>query len=548
MLVDRSFSDLEETSEALRTLAAHLGVRITYMDLTGTVLTDSAIAPGRARALENHMSRPEVAEALDGALGVSRRYSDTLGQYQLYVAERFPGTEILPEGIVRVARPASRVHSTLDSLYGNVGWVYAASILLAFGLISLLSRQILRSISSVAKAAADIGQGGTGRRIRITPSMELAPLVSAFNNMLERIDADVQTITEQKAESEAVLNGMYAGVIILDAQGRILRGNYSALEIFPDLSSFTGHKPMEMALIQDLQDACDAVLERRCSGDLSPIDINAVSIGDRIFDVSVVPVREEESLGAIMVFHDITEVRRAERVRRDFVANVSHELRTPLTSIKGYAETLMGMDEADRGRADSFLEVILRNANHMQDMVDELLHLSQLEHGRRRADFVSVDPAGAVNSAWKGCQPVRKDISFTNELPVGEYLVRGDFGQLVQVFRNILENAVKYVPEQEGRILVYGRARGENVEICLEDNGPGIPKEDQDRVFERFYRVEKDRNSAVSGTGLGLSISRHIVVSHGGRLSVRSPILETGRGSRFIVTLPLADGPSEDQS
>lgn len=547
VLASHNSSSLEETGETLRTLAANLGVRITYMNLVGAVLTDSSVAPGRAGALENHMSRPEVAEALNSSQGISQRYSDTLGQYLLYVAERVPGTETLPEGIVRVARPMSQIRSALDSFYGNVGWVYAVSILLAFALISLVSRQVLRAISSVARAASDIGQGGTGRRIRITPSMELAPLVSAFNNMLERIDANVQTITEQRAESEAVLNGMHAGVVILDAQGRILRGNYAALEIFPDLPSFTGRKPMEMALIQDLQDVCDAVLEKRRAGDFSPVNINAVLAGDRIFDVSVVPVREEENLGAIMVFHDITEVQRTERVRRDFVANVSHELRTPLTSIKGYAETLIGMDEAARAQAGSFLEVILRNANHMQAMVDELLHLSQLEHGRRRVDFVSVDPAAAVNSAWKGCQPVHKDISFTNELLEGRYLVRGDFGQLVQVFRNVLENAVKYAPEQKGQILVYGRERGENVEICLEDNGPGIPREDQDRVFERFYRVEKDRNSAVSGTGLGLSICRHIVAGHGGRIFVQSPALETGRGSRFIVTLPLASRPSEDQ-
>ena len=235
-----------------------------------------------------------------------------------------------------------------------------------------------------------------------------------------------------------------------------------------------------------------------------------------------------------------------EQIRRDFVANVSHELRTPLTSIKGYAETLVGIDKYDPAQTRSFLEVILRNANHMNTMLDELLQLSRLEHGKQRPDLVTVEPASALYSAWKSCHPLSKDIEFVNELGASTPQVRANFEQLVQVFRNVLENAIKYVPDETAVIRVHGHASGRELVVFIEDNGPGIPVEDQARIFERFYRVEKDRNSSIGGTGLGLAICRHIMANHGGRITVQSPVPETGIGSRFIITLPLAGQISEE--
>lgn len=530
----------------LRDLAASMQIRITYIALDGSVLSDSGVAAQQVGLMENHAGRPEVLQALDGEIGTSLRYSDTLSQDLLYVARRFGGNAAVPEGVVRVARPQSQMRKTLDSLYGHTGWVYGFSILLAFGLVSLVSRQVSRAISSVAQAAADIGQGGPGKRIRFSPSTEMTPLVNAFNNMLERIESNMQTIVKQKMESEAVLNGMKAGLIVLDGRGHILRGNYAAQEIFPGLSTFAGRKPMELCLLQGLQDACDAALAKRKAGDFSQGNVVVALQSGRSFDVSIVPIKGDSELGAIMVFHDITEIRRVEQIRRDFVANVSHELRTPLTSIKGYAETLLGLDSYDPGQTRTFLEVIQRNANHMNTMLDELLQLSRLEHGKQRVDMVSVDPASALYSAWKSCHPLRKEVDFVNELSQGTPAVRANFEQLVQVFRNVLENALKYVPDETARIRVHAESSGHELSVCIDDNGPGIPAEDQSRIFERFYRVEKDRNSSIGGTGLGLAICRHIMVSHGGRITVQSPVPETGNGSRFIITLPVAGRTSEE--
>jgi two-component system phosphate regulon sensor histidine kinase PhoR len=545
MISSGTLGSMEEVDLALRDLAARMGIRITIINRQGVVLSDSGVAPGQIVQLENHAIRPEVSQALAGETGVSLRYSDTLGQELLYVARLMPVHGIVPEGVVRIARPLSQIHMVLGRLYGRTGWVYGLSILLAFGLVSLTSRQIGRAIASLAQAASDIGRGEAGKRIRFSPSTELTPLVLAFNNMLERIEANVQTITKQKMESEAVLNGMKAGVIVLDGRGHILRGNYAAQEIFPGLPAFAGHKPMELALIQDLQDACDAALAKRRAGDHSQVNLTVTLPAGTCFDVSIVPVNGDAELGVIMVFHDITEIKRVEKIRRDFVANVSHELRTPLTSIKGYAETLLDIEKYEAEQARSFLAVILRNANHMNTMLDELLQLSRLEHGKQRIDRVPVDPASALYSAWKNCQPLRKPIEFMNDLAPSTPQVLANFEQLVQVFRNVLENAVKYVPEETARIRVHARAEGNELNIFIEDNGPGIPVEDQSRIFERFYRVEKDRNSSIGGTGLGLAICRHIMLNHGGRIMVQSPVPETGCGSRFIITLPLAGQVSE---
>lgn len=535
-----------ELGEVLRDLSERMELRITYIARDGVVLADSGVAAQQLGQMENHAGRPEVVQAMNGGVGMSLRYSDTLGQNLLYAAMKAPGGGTLPEGVVRVARPQSQMRRTLDRLYGHTGWIYAASVLLAFGLVSLASRQVSRAISSVAQAAADIGQGGPGKRIRFSPSTELTPLVAAFNNMLERIDANVQTILKQKMESEAVLNGMKAGVVVLDGSGHILRGNYAAQEIFPGLSTFAGRKPMELCLIQELQDACDAALRKRRAGDFTQAGAVVSQPNGKSFDVSIVPIKGDAELGAIMVFHDITEIRRVEQIRRDFVANVSHELRTPLTSIKGYAETLLGLDAYDPGQTRTFLEVIQRNANHMNAMLDELLQLSRLEHGKQRVDMVSVDPSSALYSAWKSCQPLGKHVEFVNDLAPGTPAVRANFEQLVQVFRNVLENAVKYVPEETARIRVHAEASGRELSVIIDDNGPGIPAEDQGRIFERFYRVEKDRNSAIGGTGLGLAICRHIMVNHGGRIAVASPVPGTGTGSRFIITLPMAGRTPEE--
>ncbi|HKK32210.1 MAG TPA: ATP-binding protein [Desulfomicrobiaceae bacterium] len=536
-------ASLPTLNSNINDLARASGVRITFIESTGRVILDSATPLGSIDTLDNHASRPEVSAARRNGSGTSIRHSGTLNSSLVYAAVQAPALPGLPPGILRIAAPYARTEAFAKRLYGNTPLVLGVTFCLGFILFSLVLRNMNRSLQAIVTVAGELGQGAQGKRIRVSPAREFDPLVSAFNQMAKRIEHNIATITTQKKESEAILNGMRAGVMVVDGEGKILRGNYALEEIFPGIHAFAGKNPLEAVLITKLQHICEQALHNRERGDFSQISTQIEVGSGRYFEVSVVPVQGEKTLGAILVFHDITEIKRVEKIRRDFVANVSHELRTPLTSIKGYSETLLSMPALRDGQEGSFLNIILRNANNMNKMLDELLQLSRIEARREAIDLRPVDVPASIYSAWKSCEHIiaEKNISYENLTPRDLSKIKANSEQAVQVFRNILENAVKYVAEETGTISVRAEEDAESVTVTVTDNGPGIPEEDQSRIFERFYRVEKHRNSKISGTGLGLAICRHILLNHGGTISVVSPVPETGTGSRFVITFPKAE-------
>ena len=531
-VLDLRFRDLAEAS----------GVRITFIEEGGRVILDSATPLSRVAALDNHAMRSEVGDARRTGSGTSIRHSGTLDTTLVYAALRTSALAGLPSGILRIAAPYARTEEFASRLYGNTPWVLAVTICLSLLLLTLVMRSMNRALQSIVDVARDLGDGEPGKRIRVSPAREFTPLVAAFNQMARRIEKNIGVITTQKKESEAILNGMRAGVMVIDGDGKILRGNYALEEIFPGIHAFAGKNPLEAVLNTKLQHVCEQALNNRERGDFSQISTQITVGENRHFEVSVVPVQGEKSLGAILVFHDISEIKRVDSIRRDFVANVSHELRTPLTSIKGYSETLLTMPAFRDSQEGNFLEIILRNANNMNKMLDELLQLSRIEARRDSIELRPVDISGSVYSAWKSCEHIirEKEIRYDDRIPEELPKVMANSEQAVQVFRNVLENAVKYVSRETGTIEVDAQEEADALSIRITDNGPGIPKEDQDRIFERFYRVEKHRNSKISGTGLGLAICRHILINHGGSISVVSPVPETGTGSRFMITLPKA--------
>jgi two-component system phosphate regulon sensor histidine kinase PhoR len=530
--LNRTLTDLAETS----------GVRITFIENSGRVVLDSATPLEQVETLDNHASRPEIRQARKTGTGTSIRHSGTLDSSLVYAAVRTPDLPGLPPGILRIAAPYARTEDFASRLYGNTPWVLGVTFCLGFLMLTLVLRSMNRSLQAIVSVAGELGRGEPGKRIRISPAREFDPLVSAFNQMAKRIEHNIATITTQKKESEAILNGMRAGVMVLDGEGKILRGNYALEEIFPGIHAFAGKNPLEAVLNTGLQHICEQALHNRERGDFSQLSTQIEIGSGRYYEVSVVPVQGEKSLGAILVFHDISEIKRVDNIRRDFVANVSHELRTPLTSIKGYSETLLAMPALREGQEGNFLGIILRNANNMNKMLDELLQLSRIEARRDSIDLRPVDVSASVYSAWKSCEHIITEKSITYEDRTSDDLprIQGNSEQVVQVFRNVLENAVKYVARETGTITVEGAEDADSVSVTFTDNGPGIPREDQDRIFERFYRVEKHRNSTISGTGLGLAICRHILINHGGTISVVSPVPETGAGSRFVITFPKA--------
>ncbi|MEJ5242250.1 MAG: ATP-binding protein [Desulfomicrobiaceae bacterium] len=526
---------VEVADETLRDVAVALDARITYVERQGAVVLDTSLPLDKARKLENHATRPEIMEALASGTGVAVRASDTLQQDMVYVALAVPAVGGLPAGVLRLAVPYGDVGRVVAQAQAQAMGGFAVVAVLALVGVALVARSLQRAIGAISQEMARVGDNAMPRLDEEAALEELVPLIRAFNAMAARVQAHLATVVKQGRELEAVLNGMRAGVVVLDTHGRIVRGNPAARDLFADLESFVGRQIMELTLEPALQQGCEEVLARRTRGEGSPLKVEA-TMGGRIFDVSLVPVPEDPDIGVILLFHDITAIKRAEQVRRDFAANVSHELRTPLTSIKGYAETLLGLEACATEPVRGFVETILRNADHMHALVEDVLQLSRLEHGRVQIPLAPVALTSVVALAWRGLSVPH---GVTLEVEVDALpLVQGHQDSLVQVFRNVLENALKYVPLPGGRIRIHGAVHDGRVLVHVDDNGPGIPAEDVPRVFERFFRVEKDRSRTVSGTGLGLAICRHLMHLLGGSIVAQSPVPGQGSGARFTITLP----------
>jgi two-component system phosphate regulon sensor histidine kinase PhoR len=539
---EQPFQTATSLQEWCKTLGEHLGTRITYVAEDGKVIADSRVSFSRVPAMDNHANRPEIIQAYKEDLGTSTRYSTTLGKHLIYSARRTNGHGAIPSGVIRVAVPFSEVKRRLDNLSKNFLLTIVITLLATFFLSYILVRQLEIPIRRMIRAAQAVGSGDYRERIRRYPGKEFLPLAQAINQMAESIETHIQIITEQKQQLEAILNGMTEGVMVLDSSGKIKTTNEALGRIIPDLPTSMGRRPLEVIRSHELQKACDQVIGGNYHRESQPLRLEiSLDIG-RVFDVNIVQLGDrEQGIGAIVVFHDISELKRLEKVRQDFVANVSHELRTPLTSIKGYAETLLNEGIEGSDSAGDFLQIILKHANHMSKMVDDLLQLARLEATQLPPESVLVNAADGLHSAWKACASLagEKDMLLENLLPEEGVLVRADSEQLEQVFRNLLENAVKYSPPG-GTVTVSSDVGPGSVTFQVRDEGPGIPIQDQTRIFERFYRVEKDRTNHKESTGLGLAICRHIIQNHGGKIWLESPPQGETKGSAFFFTLPLA--------
>ena len=539
---EQPFQTAASLQEWCKTLAEKLGTRITYVAEDGKVIADSQVSFARVPAMDNHANRPEIIQAYKADLGTSSRYSTTLGKHLIYSARRTNGHGAIPSGVIRVAVPFSEVKRRLDNLSKGFILTIVVTLMATFFLSYILVRQLEIPIRRMIRAAQAVGSGDYRERIRRYPGKEFLPLAQAINQMAESIETQIQTITEQKQQLEAILNGMTEGVMVLDSRGRIKTTNEALSRIIPDLPASMGRRPLEVIRSHQLQNACDGVIGGNYHGKSKPSRLEITLDMGRVFDVNIVQLGDrDEGIGAIVVFHDISELKRLEKVRQDFVANVSHELRTPLTSIKGYAETLLNEGIEGSDSAADFLQIILKHSNHMSKMVDDLLQLARLEASQLPPESVWVNAAGSLHAAWKACASLagEKDMQLVNLFPEEGVLVKADSEQLEQVFRNLFENAVKYGPPG-GTVTVSFDLGPEIVTFQVRDEGPGIPIQDQTRIFERFYRVEKDRTSHKESTGLGLAICRHIIQNHGGKIWLESPPQGETTGSAFFFTLPLA--------
>jgi two-component system phosphate regulon sensor histidine kinase PhoR len=345
-----------------------------------------------------------------------------------------------------------------------------------------------------------------------------------------------QTI-QVRTQQEALFDSMIEGLLLLDADGRIQLANRAFMDLFDVTADVRGKTVLEVLRLHELTG-----LLQRVAAEKQVLDheLKTGGLSERWLQINAAAISgsAEAGQGTILVFHDLTRLKQLERTREEFVANVSHELRTPLSLIKGYVETLLDGAKDNPEVATRFLQTIQRNAERLQFLIEDLLTISELESGRLKMNLQSVQLRPFVEKLLEDLRPQAKgrNVTLTNEVP--DLTAQADAERLQQVLANIVGNAIKY-GRAEGQVAVSARnGEGDMIEVCVQDDGPGIPPEALERVFERFYRVDKARSREQGGTGLGLSIVKHIVQSHGGKVWARS---ESGNGAAFYFTLPTAE-------
>jgi two-component system phosphate regulon sensor histidine kinase PhoR len=506
-----------------RAITERIGHRVTLIETDGVVIADSYVDPSRVGTIENHRERPEVLGVLEGGEAVSfaERTSTTVGIPMVYAARRasLGGREL----VLRIAAPRIDVDRTADRIQRAVG--VAGILAMALGVLAayVLSVGVSRPLVSLADGARKLADGDFGVSMPKSRVAELHEVSVSFNRLTDELRARLSDLARERDGMETLIDCMAEGVVALTEDGRLLRTNRTARALLdiPEGQSLT---PIGAVIRHpELREALKDSVNR-------PEQSREIEIADQHI---LLASRALDEGGSVVTLLDITELRRMERVRSDFVANASHELKTPLTSIRGYAEALSEDDPPEDVRR-KFLRSILQNTLRLQKLVDDLLDLSRLESGGWTANPESVWIPEVVEEAWdlvtaRGEPKVAFDVS-------GEGAARGDRQGLVQVFRNLLENAVRHTPAG-GHVRVDIADRGGQVEVEVIDDGEGIPAHTLPRIFERFYRADSARARHAGGTGLGLAIVKHLIGAMGGQVAAES---ELGRGTTIRLTLPKA--------
>jgi two-component system, OmpR family, phosphate regulon sensor histidine kinase PhoR len=510
---------------------AESGARVTVIAETGQVLADSE---ADARTMENHASRPEIQQAFARGEGRSIRHSATLNKDLLYLAERQP-MAAGPPVVLRFALPLAAVDELLRQFRRQLA-LASLVILIVTGAASLaISRYLSKRVERLKDFSRRVAEGDFQPIAAGGPGDALEELAHSLNETAARLAGTIRSLEDERNLSAAILGSMVEGVAVVNAGERLLFANPAfagilGLETPPKFGSALVEFVRQTELIESVR--------RVLRGEPAVhAEIMTGTLKQRYFASTVAPVRPTETLGAVVVLHDITDLRRLERVRRDFVANVSHELKTPLTAIQGFAETLLGGALDDDQNRSRFLGIILDHARRLARLTDDLLELSQIEADRLDLEIRPVHVEQLMESCLETARmfAAEKRISLSVETPQTLPEIAADRRRLAEVMQNLLDNAVRYTAPG-GQITVRAVPGGGDVTITVADTGVGIPQADQLRIFERFYRVDNDRSREAGGTGLGLAIAKHLVEAHGGRIWVES---EVGRGSQFHFSVPV---------
>jgi two-component system phosphate regulon sensor histidine kinase PhoR len=496
-----------------------IDVRITVIATGGRVLADSQ---GDPRQMDNHADRPEFILAMQGKPAKFSRVSSTLRRAMLYhaVPIRNGGRSI---GVLRLSQFVSAIDRTLTVTRRKIITLLAVLLAMALSAAFLYARYLTEPIKRLTRAAHQVAGGDFSPRVRISRRDELRQLAEAFNHMVEQQEMLLESVQRQQLELETILASIGEGLLVLDLDGRIILANQSFKNICQQ-PECQGRPFWEILRDSRFDELIKRSIETR-QDTRGELDIN-----DGVYLVHVSPLSGEGPI--IVTFSDISEYKRLEKIKRDFVSNLSHELRTPLTAIKGFVETLA---EESSSENRNYLEIINRHTDRLVSMVNDLLTLAEMEEPRMRLkksriDLLQLAKTVAVIFAGR-CREknIRLEVTASDGLPA----FFGDPFRLEQLFINLVDNAVKYTERGEIHVSLAGREK--EIEIRVKDTGLGIAAEHLPRIFERFYVVDRSRSREQGGTGLGLAIAKHIVLLHDGRIEAVS---QPGQGTEFIITLP----------
>lgn len=517
--------NIKNYDEQVKSYARIVNARVTIIRTNGIVLGES---DRDSSTMENHGQREEVKAAIRGSTGKSLRYSTTEGIDMMYIA--VPAS---PEVIVRLAMPLTRIKYINRNFGGFAIFAILAGLLGASIIAYSFTGKITKPIKQITEISSQFAHGSYDKRINLRSDDEIGQLAETFNNMAQKLEVTISDLSDKNNKLEAILKSIQSGVIAVDNIGRIMLVNPSAVSMFGFNQNVVGKHILEVIRNVDLEDIIYRHQETN-----EEIKLNYPE--KRILRVKAAPIKDAEgrnkNMGVVVVMQDITELKQLEQVRSEFVANVSHELKTPLTSIKGFAETLKSGAAEDRNTRDKFLDIINIEADRLTRLINDILTISELENKRQNVAFESVNvnnALGEIEDMMMGLAKL-KNIALTFEKQERIHNIKGNYDKFKQLLINLIDNAIKYTHDG-GSVSVSTYEEDGNVVVKVSDTGIGISKEHMQRLFERFYRVDKGRSRALGGTGLGLAIVKHIVVSMNGDIKVES---EPGKGTTFIVYIP----------
>ena len=519
--------------------AGQSDLRVTVIGADGTVLGDSRVPPAELRRVENHAERPEVRAALAGRVGHGLRTSVTVGAPLFYVALPVrDGDRVV--GVLRMAVPLSVVTSSHAELHQVLLLGGLVALLAALGIAMFVAGRLTRPVVEMESVARRMSEGDFAVHAPVRSPDEIGVLGRALNGLAARLREKVRDLEEEQAKARAILESMVEGVVAVDGHDHIVVMNEGARTIFA-LGAARAEGKSFLEVIRNV-DLYRIFRESRVGTPAAVVgrQLRLSTPVERVLEVHAAPLRlAGDEVGAVMVLHDVTELRRLEQVRTEFVANVSHELRTPLTAIHGYLETLLGGALEEPEHARKFLEIAFRHTERLGRLVSDLTDLSNIELGKVSLRLEATPLDEVVDSVLTMIRPraAGGEVALSVDLPADLPPVRADRDRLAQILINLVDNGVKYTPAG-GRVAVSARRVGPAlVEVGVTDTGVGIPPADLPRVTERFYRVDRARSRELGGTGLGLAIVKHLVLAHGGELAIES---QPGRGTVVRFSLPAA--------